>query len=144
MVSEVSMQKGMGKQTIFPEGYMVKKGHRRTNWKRRYFVLRKRVLYYYETEEMARRATEENKDLHKGTIPLAEYTVGKSDESITNYNSCFLFCGFKKEFLIRAESPMEYEKWWAVFQAVAKEIITDTSTLKILRGGKKNRDSLCK
>jgi len=50
----------------YKEGYMVKKGHKRRNWNRRFFVLREGFLYYFDNEETARVSVEKQK-APKGT-----------------------------------------------------------------------------
>lgn len=48
------------------EGYMVKKGHRRRNWNRRFFILKNGTLYYFDADpETARKQLE--KDACSGT-----------------------------------------------------------------------------
>ena len=36
---------------ILKKGYLTKKGHKRKNWKRRWFVLEKTVVKYFECKE---------------------------------------------------------------------------------------------
>jgi len=61
-------------QACYKEGYLVKKGHRRRNWQRRFFVLKDGVLQYYENE---------NSEKPKGgkpppMIPHSGFSKGKS------------------------------------------------------------------
>jgi len=55
----------------YKEGYLVKKGHRRKNWNRRFFVLNECVLSYFESEQSWR----ENQNSSKGSLKLTDYTV---------------------------------------------------------------------
>ena len=36
---------------ILKKGYLTKKGHKRKNWKRRWFILEKTVVKYFECKE---------------------------------------------------------------------------------------------
>ena len=36
---------------VLKKGYLTKKGHKRRNWKRRWFVLQRTVMRYYESRE---------------------------------------------------------------------------------------------
>lgn len=39
--------------TLFLQGYMMKKGHKRKNWTERWFVLKPNVISYYVGEDLA-------------------------------------------------------------------------------------------
>ena len=36
---------------VLKKGYLRKKGHKRKNWKRRWFVLQRNIMKYFETRE---------------------------------------------------------------------------------------------
>ena len=65
----------------YKAGFLVKKGHNRRNWSRRYFVLEKGVLEYFDGMEEPRKS--------KGSIVLKDYQVSLASESITSYKWCF-------------------------------------------------------
>jgi hypothetical protein len=56
------------------EGYMVKKGHRRRNWNRRFFILKNGILYYFDADpETARKQLE--KEVYSGTKSLLKFWI---------------------------------------------------------------------
>eukprot|EP01119_Soliformovum_irregulare_P017773 TRINITY_DN5333_c0_g1_i1.p1 TRINITY_DN5333_c0_g1~~TRINITY_DN5333_c0_g1_i1.p1 ORF type:complete len:638 (+),score=152.97 TRINITY_DN5333_c0_g1_i1:96-2009(+) len=99
----------------FKAGYLVKKGHRRRNWTRRFFVLWDDILYYFESEEAAEMCMSalerRDSDIGKGQIKLAEYSIHAAPENKTNYRWSFVLQG-KKSFLIRAETQGDYDTWF--------------------------------
>jgi hypothetical protein len=108
---------------------LVKKGHRRRNWNRRFFVLYKGLLHYFADEDSGVGVIDKVKNgkkieskgkivgskvkHQKGYIELRDYTLLPADENVTSYKYCFLLEG-KKSFLIRAENQQDYESWLTV------------------------------
>lgn len=128
-------------ENSYKEGYLVKKGHRRTNCKllkldfflifffffalgkRRFFVLKKGTIYYFESEAIARKDLESDKEGKysnmKGAINLTECSIMKAPESVTLYKYCFALDG-RKKYLIRAEKQQDYDEWFAIIEKMVK------------------------
>jgi len=94
------------------EGFLIKRGDKRKNWKIRWFVLKPDGYYYFETPKEWR---------PKNVIPTKEITlISKiSDEDVEKlkppppYNYFFFFkvCTAKREFVCCATSIDELEDW---------------------------------
>jgi len=94
------------------EGFLIKRGEQRKNWKIRWFVLKPDGYYYFETPKEWR---------PKNVIPTKEITLITkiSDEELEKikppppYNYFFFFkvCTAKREFVCAATSIDELEDW---------------------------------
>jgi len=85
---------------VAKEGNLMKKGQKRRNWKRRWFVLQSDGLYYYESQEM--------KDL-KGGI---QFTMGAVTIVNDNSRACAFFVQLgQRRLFIQAASTEEQEDW---------------------------------
>ena len=94
---------------ILKQGYMVKKGHRRHNWKERWFVLMPGILQYY---------TSKDKRVIKGVCLVNENSTVKRVEGKSNHsNRLMITCGETgKSFEISTSSFETIEAWVAVFR----------------------------
>lgn len=102
----------------YKEGYLVKKGHRRKNWNRRFFVLMDGVLSYFESEQSFR----ENVNNSKGSIKLNEYTVHDCVNSAgAGYKFCFYLLSKDKPFLVRAENQNDKSDWLEILSIVMRK-----------------------
>jgi len=94
------------------EGFLIKRGEKRKNWKIRWFVLKPDGYYYFDTPKEWR---------PKNVIPTKEITLitKLSDEDVEKlkppppYNYFFFFkvCTPKREFICCATSIDELEDW---------------------------------
>ncbi len=77
------------------------------------------MLYYFETEAIARKDLDSDKEGKypnmKGVINLFDCSIMKADESVTLYKYCFALHGPKK-YLIRAEKQQDYDEWFGVIE----------------------------
>jgi len=115
LVSQIDRQ---NPEDSYKEGFLVKKGHRRRNWNRRFFVLNKGVLYYFSEDSL----TKENTEQSKGSIILKDYMLAFPDEKSTSYKYCFLLENKQKDFVIRAENQAEFDSWVDVISLLVKGI----------------------
>jgi hypothetical protein len=100
---------------ITKQGWMSKKGGSRTNWNRRFFVLRGSFLYYYSTDTHAGL-----KDAKKGMIPLKDCKV----EIFFHRKRAFCFKinhddSDHRVFFLDAETEDEKYNWIEVISAAA-------------------------
>eukprot|EP00731_Ephydatia_muelleri_P004117 Em0002g293a len=84
------------------EGYLVKLGFHRKNWKRRWFVLFKNELKYYENEDLTPRSTPLR------VINLCEASKVEKDPT---KEFCFRLVTSHRTFLMCAQSAKEMDEW---------------------------------
>ncbi|KAL0481640.1 RacGEF [Acrasis kona] len=86
---------------VITEGYMIKQGHVARNWKKRYFVLKKQQLIYYENDTLKNEL---------GSIFLKGATLSE-----TVFNAQYAFCVWDrvwdKKYVIQCHSEKDYEQW---------------------------------
>jgi len=117
----------------FKEGYLVKKGHNRTNWKRRFFILREGILKYYKNEhdiknfnlqeeekknKKKKDSDEEEEDPKipkpKGTMILKEFDLHPTFSAEKAYKWTFMLKTIKKQYVIRAENAQDHTDWMEI------------------------------
>ncbi|XP_077983515.1 pleckstrin-2-like [Glandiceps talaboti] len=97
------MDDGQASIVNFKEGFLVKKGHRRTNWRTRWFVLAQESLSYYKKRDDS---------LAVGVIALQGCSVISPCPEYNKKPGVFrILTRGKKEFLIQAASVEERDDW---------------------------------
>ncbi|KAI6652728.1 Dual adapter for phosphotyrosine and 3-phosphotyrosine and 3-phosphoinositide [Oopsacas minuta] len=89
-------------------GYLIKRGHVRKNWKRRWFVLDKNILNYYE---MKPNLNDNPNPKPKGIIDLSETIQFTAEDHSVKQPYCFAIHVSKKIYLISAETEIDYKSW---------------------------------
>lgn len=89
-------------------GYLIKRGHVRKNWLKRWFVLEKQILSYYETKPHPIHSP--NPKL-KGMINLTEALRFVSEDHSVKQAFCFSIILSKKIYIICAETESDYKSW---------------------------------
>ncbi len=95
-------------------GFLLKKGHRRKNWTKRFFLLQQGMLYYFLSE-----TDSPNEGKPKGQITLREQTLHNIDEQTAGYQHCFVLKG-KKTFLLRAQTTQDMEEWTTILAPLVR------------------------
>jgi hypothetical protein len=97
---------------ILKKGFLVKKGHSRRNWNRRYFVLHLTTLSYYEEEDISKSKL--------GELMLNQNTklINVRNADSPKHPRMFqITCGVSgREFLICAESERSKQSWILALQ----------------------------
>eukprot|EP01088_Endostelium_zonatum_P020895 TRINITY_DN7922_c0_g1_i1.p1 TRINITY_DN7922_c0_g1~~TRINITY_DN7922_c0_g1_i1.p1 ORF type:complete len:104 (-),score=23.18 TRINITY_DN7922_c0_g1_i1:86-397(-) len=93
----------MNKQVV-KQGWLLKKGGRRKNWKKRFFVLldSPKELRYYESDSASKA---------KGILNLNEITAIKNSTDPRAPNFSFDITTPKRVFVFSAASQEELEEW---------------------------------
>ena len=98
---------GEGETTVaLKSSYMHKRGGKMKNWRRRWFSLTGKSIHYYVNE---------NKNTHKGSIPLRQAQVHQTGGGVTAYS--FIIATPQRDFFLSCENEEDREEWMA---AVAK------------------------
>ncbi|XP_071818040.1 pleckstrin-2-like isoform X2 [Apostichopus japonicus] len=93
----------MGKRVLIKEGFLVKKGHVRTNWRTRWFALYDDVLLYYKKK---------GDKLAAGAVPLKGCSVLSPCPMYQKKKSVFQVSSrISHELLIQAHSDAERDEW---------------------------------
>ena len=95
----------------------MKKGHRRKNWNRRFFVLQDTNLHYFEDEKSFR---DNGMNASKGSIKLIDYTVHDCINNNDGYKFCFYLMSKNKPFLVRAENQQDKDDWLEIISVISK------------------------
>jgi len=83
-------------------GFLAKKGHLRTNWNIRYFVIKEKELIYY---------VDNSREKQKGQENLTNCNVEKVERDQRKY--CLLMkLSTKKEYLLAAGKEEEQDEWY--------------------------------
>eukprot|EP00761_Pharyngomonas_kirbyi_P008139 gb/GECH01008150.1/.p1 GENE.gb/GECH01008150.1/~~gb/GECH01008150.1/.p1 ORF type:complete len:355 (+),score=84.37 gb/GECH01008150.1/:1-1065(+) len=90
-----------GAEKIMKKGALTKRGHVRTNWTRRFFVLSDKALHYFK---------DQNEKKSKGKIELAQAEFIEETQKTKDYVFSVTENKGKKTF-IQAPSQDEYKEW---------------------------------
>eukprot|EP00026_Physarum_polycephalum_P005458 Phypoly_transcript_05492.p1 GENE.Phypoly_transcript_05492~~Phypoly_transcript_05492.p1 ORF type:complete len:531 (+),score=69.98 Phypoly_transcript_05492:220-1593(+) len=102
------------KDANIKEGYLVKRGAKHKNWKRRWFVLRKKCLLYYKAKEYP---------YPQGTITPIIATSYVTDDTAKKENT-FVISTPVRLFFCAAESHQEMKAWIsAIEEQITQEAI---------------------
>ncbi|PWN33647.1 PH-domain-containing protein [Meira miltonrushii] len=105
-------------ETTVKSGYLYKRGEKRKNWKKRWFVLRSAKLYYYKNEK-------EYQLLR--FIDMTEVHTIASVE-LKKVEHCFGISTSKRQYYVRATSAKEMASWVDALRDV-REQVRQRSTL---------------
>lgn len=118
------------------EGYLVKKGHNRRNWQRRYFVLFEGILMYFGSQQkfekvkdkLERTPFKPDKLAPKGWLRLREYSLHMDDRE--KYRRMFYLQGedSKKSYMVRADDEKEFGDWKQVMELLAQKKVLRKAT----------------
>ncbi|KAJ5071551.1 non-specific serine/threonine protein kinase [Anaeramoeba ignava] len=87
---------------IIKQGFLVKKGAVWKTWKKRWFVIQGKMMYYYKKE----------KDVTPlGAIPLSEKTTAKIAENVKKANCFEVDVPGKRTYYICGQSEDDRQKW---------------------------------
>jgi hypothetical protein len=105
-------------ETTVKSGYLYKRGEKRKNWKKRWFVLRSAKLYYYKNEK-------EYQLLR--FIDMAEvHTIAAVE--LKKAEHCFGISTSKRQYYVRASTSKEMQQWVDALRDV-REQVRQRSTL---------------
>lgn len=104
------------RNTIIREGFMVKKGHVRHNWKSRWFLLFTDKLCYYKSKGDL---------IPKGSIMLKGSSVISPDPEYTKKESVFRLIEIKgTEYLIQCSDEAQREEWVKAITSTIRSLNT--------------------
>uniref|UniRef100_A0A8C7D4G9 Diacylglycerol kinase n=1 Tax=Oncorhynchus kisutch TaxID=8019 RepID=A0A8C7D4G9_ONCKI len=106
LIRKVSTSGQIRSKTILKEGKLVKQTNSFQRWKRRYFKLRGRTLYYAKTA----------KSIIFDEVDLTDASVAES--STKNVNNSFTIITPCRRLILCAESRKEMEDWMAALKSV--------------------------
>jgi len=93
------------------QGYLTKKGHKRRNWKNRWFILQKDHLFYFKNQRDTRRPL--------GTINLKNSRVSSTSEVKRAFTFKLESKSSNKIFYIHSSSHQETQEWISSLKAAA-------------------------
>jgi len=102
------------KDVNIKEGYLIKRGNKHKNWKRRWFILKKRCLLYYKAKEYP---------YPQGTITPIIAVSFVTDDTAKKENT-FVVSTPVRLFFCAAETHQEMKGWIA---AIEEQITRDTT-----------------
>ncbi|KAK6295571.1 hypothetical protein J4Q44_G00332840 [Coregonus suidteri] len=106
LIRKVSTSGQIRSKTILKEGKLVKQTNSFQRWKRRYFKLRGRTLYYAQTA----------KSIIFDEVDLTDASVAES--STKNINNSFTIITPCRRLILCAENRKEMEDWMAALKSV--------------------------
>jgi PH domain len=105
-------------ETTVKSGYLYKRGEKRKNWKKRWFVLRSAKLYYYKNEK--------EYQLLRFIDMTEVHTIAAVELKKVEY--CFGISTSKRQYYVRATSAKEMQSWVDALRDV-REQVRQRSTL---------------
>jgi len=104
--------------SVMKQGYLIKRGHVRKNWKMRFFVLRNDSLSYYETQytNHGPLGVISLKDFHSITVNKVEETEMKLKK-----RNVFRLAAVGKEYYIDAQTEDELNSWIVAMRSVLQD-----------------------
>eukprot|EP01103_Thecamoeba_quadrilineata_P000114 TRINITY_DN10090_c0_g1_i1.p1 TRINITY_DN10090_c0_g1~~TRINITY_DN10090_c0_g1_i1.p1 ORF type:complete len:230 (-),score=59.08 TRINITY_DN10090_c0_g1_i1:244-933(-) len=110
------------------KGYLTKQGKRWKNWKRRWFILKDKQLYYFKVE---------GDDRFIGQISLVDAIVLPAEETTKRRFSFEIYHPGRQSFFACADTKEQLEEWMEAFQRdknsmVAKMEVPSSTTPQVL------------
>ncbi|XP_062873210.1 diacylglycerol kinase delta-like isoform X2 [Trichomycterus rosablanca] len=106
LIRKVSTSGQIRSKTVLKEGKLMKQTNSFQRWKRRYFKLRGRTLYYAQTA----------KSIIFDEVDLTDASVAES--STKNFNNSFTIITPCRRLILCAENRKEMEEWMAALKSV--------------------------
>nr|XP_039262641.1 pleckstrin homology domain-containing family A member 1-like [Styela clava] len=129
--NEADLKSIRSASVVIKEGWAVKQGHVRKNWKRRFFILTTKGFTYHKTDH--------DRDPIR-TIPLSDILAAKVDSNIPssfNKDNLFMVVTTERIYYIQADNQQEMESWVKAFN----DIVHTTKSLKHRTKGSEPGDS---
>lgn len=105
-------------ETTVKSGYLYKRGEKRKNWKKRWFVLRSAKLYYYKNEK--------EYQLLRFIDMTEVHTIAPVE--LKKVEHCFGISTSKRQYYVRATTEKEMQSWVEALRDV-REQVRQRSTL---------------
>jgi hypothetical protein len=104
------------------EGFLMKQGVTRKSWKRRWFVLKYPMLYYFESSQIS-------PGEHAGMISLhnADIIIRFQDPTLRNKQAQFQIETRQRIFFLRADTEEDVSAWVDAIQRYALKIATNST-----------------
>ena len=106
-LASTSLRHANHDSSVVKEGWLLKRGGKRKNWKKRWFVLSKLLIFYY---------TDPDRGCNKGTIVLDGTHVEPTTQGVTT--ASFKIITPNRTFLISCEDRTERDSWVNAIQDV--------------------------
>eukprot|EP00164_Ancoracysta_twista_P000809 GFYU01001065.1.p1 GENE.GFYU01001065.1~~GFYU01001065.1.p1 ORF type:complete len:130 (-),score=32.40 GFYU01001065.1:171-560(-) len=107
--------------TVYKEGFLTKQGGIVKNWKRRFFVLKGNILYYFKTEGDKRDGKA------AGQIDLSKCRTIRSAEEKTQKEYSFEITVPDRTYYIFADNEKDKCEW---MRAISRTIVCSTSSVQ--------------